>query len=143
MNIDDYRISKLRDYLFNIINTLTTNRKYQINANMLSDRIEDYSLDKIPVQPNVDNWIIGVVKKRDVYSFRSLKTYSQDTINNLKNVGFFEELEKTISSNNKNGVMPEIENIEQIACLNGGSMTRNIDGKKAEFEIQIEITYRS
>ena len=35
----DYRISKLRDYLFNIINTLTENRNYQINANMLSNKI--------------------------------------------------------------------------------------------------------
>jgi len=48
MDYQNYRITKLRDYLFGIINTLTTNRNYQINADMLSDKVGDYSLDKIP-----------------------------------------------------------------------------------------------
>ena len=70
----DYRITKLREYLFDIINTLTTNRKYQINADFLG-KVEDYSLDKIPTEPIVENWIIGIEKKKDVYSFRSRKYY--------------------------------------------------------------------
>ena len=78
--MEDYRITKLRDYLFGVINTLTTNRKYQINADMLG-KVGDFSLDKIPTDTQVENWIIGVDVKRDVYSFRSRKAYSQDTIN--------------------------------------------------------------
>ena len=42
MNINNFRISKLRQYLFDTINTLTNNRNYQINANMLSNKIDDY-----------------------------------------------------------------------------------------------------
>ena len=141
MNIEDLRISKLRDYLFEIINTLTENRNYQINANMLSNRIEDYSLDKIPVNTEVENWIIGVDIHRDVYSFRSRKSYSQDTIINLKNMGFFEQFEKIIKSNNDKGILPEIENIESIECLNCATMN-STEGKQAEFDIQIQITYR-
>ena len=141
MNIEDLRISKLRDYLFEIINTLTENRNYQINANMLSNRIEDYSLDKIPVNTEVENWIIGVDIHRDVYSFRSRKSYSQDTIINLKNMGFFEQFEKIIKSNNDKGILPEIENIESIKCLNCATMN-STEGKQAEFDIQIQITYR-
>ena len=141
MEVNNLRISKLRLYLFEIINTLTSNRNYQINADMLSNKIGDYSLDKIPTDTEVENWIIGVVKQRDVYSFRSRKAYSQDTINNLKNIGFFEEFEKAIKSNNDKGVLPEIENIESIECLNCGTLN-NIDGTQATFDIQIQITYR-
>ena len=141
MEINDYRISKLRLYLFDIINTLTTNRNYQINADMLSNKVGDYSLDKIPTDTEVENWIIGVVKKRDVYSFRSCKAYSQDTINNLKNIGFFEEFENKIKSNNERGVLPEIDNIESIECLNCGTLN-SVDGTQATFDIQIQITYR-
>lgn len=141
MSVEDLRISKLRDYLFNIINTLTSNRNYQINANMLSNKIDDYSLDKIPTRTEVESWIIGVVKRRDVYSFRSRKSYSQDTIVNLKNVGFFEQFENAIKTNNDEGVLPEIENIESIECLNCATMNSS-DGKQAEFDIQIQITYR-
>jgi hypothetical protein len=140
MQVDDLRITKLREYLFDVINSLTTNRNYQINANMLSNQIDDYSLDKIPTDTEVENWIIGVAKRRDVYSFRSRKSYSQDTINNLNNIGFFEQFENIIKSNNEEGILPNIENIESIECLNCGSLN-NIDGTEATFDIQIQITY--
>lgn len=140
MAVEDYRISKLRSYLFDVINTITTNRNYQINADMLG-KIGDFSLDKIPTSTEVEEWIIGTQKKHEIYSFRSRKSYSQDTINNLKNIGFFEEFENTIKTNNDEGILPEIENIEDIKCLNCGTLN-NIDGTQATFDIQIEITYR-
>ena len=140
MEVNDYRISKLRLYLFNIINTLTTSRNYQINADMLSNKVGDYSLDKIPTDTEVERWIIGVAKKRDIYSFRSRKPYQPDTIKNLENIGFFEEFEKIIKSNNERGVLPEIDNIESIECLNCGTLN-NAETKTAEFDIQIQITY--
>ena len=140
MAYTDYRISKLREYLFGIINTLTANRKYQISADYLGS-VGDFSLDKIPTNAEVENWIIGVQKKRDVYSFRSRKAYSQDTINNLKNIGFFEAFESVIKSNNEEGVLPTIEGIESIECLNCGTLN-SVDGTEAIFNIQIQITYR-
>ena len=140
MNVEDLRISKLRDYLFEIINTLTTNRNYQINANMLSNKIDDYSLDKIPTASVVETWITGDEIHRDVYSFRSRKSYSTDTIVNLKNVGFFEQFENAIKTNNKEGNLPEINGIESIVCLNCATLN-STDGKQAEFDIQIQITY--
>ncbi len=141
-NINNLRITKLREYLFEIINTLTENRNYQINANMLSNKIDDYSLDKIPTNIEVENWIIGGGIHRDVYSFRSRKSYSTDTIVNLKNVGFFEQFENAIKTNNDEGNLPDIENIESIECLNCATMN-STDGKQSVFDIQIQITYRN
>ena len=138
--MNDYRISKLRLYLFEIINTLTENRNYQINADCLGG-IDDFSLDKIPTQPEVEKWIVGVSVKKDVYSFRSRKAYSQDTINNLINIGFFEEFENKVKSNNDEGILPDIDNIESIECLNCGTLI-NVDGTQATFDIQIQVTYR-
>lgn len=140
MEYTNYRISKLRDYLFNIIDDLTNNNKYQINADMLG-KVGDYSLDKIPTNTEVERWIIGDIIHKDVYSFRSRKSYSQDTINNLKNIGFFEEFENIIKSNNRKGVLPDIDGIETIECLNCGTLN-GVDGTEATFEIQIQITYR-
>ena len=140
MAYNDYRISKLRQYLFDTINTLTSNRDYLINADFLGS-VGDYSLDKIPTDTSVEKWIIGVEKKRDVYSFRSRKAYSRDTINNLKNIGFFEDLEYKIKSNNDEGVLPDIDGIESIECLNCGTLL-SVDGTQATFDIQIQITYR-
>lgn len=136
----NYRIAKLRDYLFDIINTLTSNRQYQINADMLSNKVDDFSLDKIPTNPEAEKWIIGIAKKKDVYSFRSRKAYSQDTINNLNNIGFFEEFENIIKANNDEGILPQIDNIESIECLNCGTLLTT-NGTSAIFNIQIQITY--
>ena len=141
MSYQDLRISKLRTYLFSIIDTITNNSTSQINANMLSNDINNYSLDKIPTDTEVESWIIGIATRRDVYSFRSRMSYSQDTINNLKNIGFFEKFEEIIKSNNNEGILPDIEGIESIECLNCGTMN-NAETKTAEFDIQIQITYR-
>ena len=138
---DELRITKLRTYLFKIIDTLLTDNKYQINANMLSSEPNNYSLDKIPTSSTVEEWITGTKICRDVYSFRSRVGYSQDTIKNLINVGFFEIFEKLISSNNEKGILPNIEGIQSIQCLNCGSMN-NANTNTAEFDIQIQITYK-
>ena len=141
VKVEDLRITKLRTYLLSIIDVLVTNKKYQINANMLSNEPNNYSLDKIPTSSTVEEWITGTKVCRDVYSFRSRVGYSQDTIENLINVGFFEIFEKLISSNNEKGILPNIEGIQSIQCLNCGSMN-NANTNTAEFDIQIQITYK-
>ena len=141
MNYDNTRIAKLRTYLFSIIDTLTTDKSYQINANMLDNDINNYSLDKIPTSSTVEKWVNGVEIHRDVYSFRSRMAYSQDTINNLLNIGFFEKFESIIKSNNKKGILPKINGIQNIECLNCGTMN-SADTNTAEFDIQLQITYR-
>lgn len=141
VKVEDLRITKLRTYLLSIIDILVTNKKYQINANMLSNEPNNYSLDKIPTSSTVEEWITGTKICRDVYSFRSRVGYSQDTIENLINVGFFEIFEKLINSNNEKGILPNIEGIQSIQCLNCGSMN-NANTNTAEFDIQIQITYK-
>ena len=141
MNYSEARITKLRTYLFSIIDTLTTDNKYQINANMLSNDINNYSLDKIPTSSQIEKWVTGTEIHRDVFSFKSRNAYSQDVINNLSNIGFFENFESMIKSNNKKGVLPDIKGIQSIECLNCGAMLTS-DGTTAEFDIQIQITYR-
>ena len=141
VKVEDLRITKLRTYLLSIIDVLVTNKKYQINANMLSNEPNNYSLDKIPTSSTVEAWITGTKVCRDVYSFRSRVGYSQDTIENLINVGFFEIFEKLISSNNEKGILPDIEGIQSIQCLNCGSMN-NANTNTAEFDIQLQIEYK-
>jgi hypothetical protein len=141
MNIKNTRIDNLRTYLCKVIDTLTTNKNFKINANMLSKNVNNYSLDKIPTASTVEKWVNGVEIHKDVYSFRSRKEYSTNEINNLQNIGFFEIFESTIKSNNKKGVLPNIKGIESIECLNCGAML-SADTNTAIFDIQIQITYR-
>lgn len=142
VKIEESRVEKLRLYLFKeVIDKLLTNKDYQINVDMLSNDINNYSIDKIPIVREVERWITGTRICRDVYSFRSRNSYSQDVMNNLLNVDFFEHFEQIVYSNNKKGILPEIEGIQSIECLNCASMN-NASTNTAEFDIQIQIIYK-
>lgn len=138
----DTRVAKLGEYLENILEELNSEYK-RVNVDFLGLEVDNYSLDKIPTASTVETWITGTKIHRDVYSFRSRNLYSSDRLNNLANIGFFEKFESIIMTNNDKGVLPEIENIESIECLNCGTFN-NADNsmKTAEFDIQLQITYR-
>lgn len=138
---ENTRINKLRLYLFNIIEEIINDDNFQINADMLSDEINNYSLNKMPVRSAVERWINGTTIYRDVFSFRSRKAYSPDTINNLENIGFFEQFENLIYQKNKERILPEIDGIQSIQCLNCAAMI-NSTTKTAIFDIQIQIEYK-
>lgn len=137
----DTRIAKLGEYLEIILETL--NSKYKkINADFLGIEVNNYSLDKIPTISTIEEDITGSRICRDVYSFRARNPYSSDRLINLKNIGFFEEFESIIKSNNDEGVLPEIDGIESIACLNAGTFNYADESMKtAVFDIQLQITY--
>lgn len=140
IEVSNLRVTKLRDYLMKIIKSL--NIEYQqLNINFLSNEIDNYSLDKIPVVPQVHQWIIGAYLNRDVYNFRSRMNYSADVISNIENLGFYETFERIINQKNENKDLPEIDGIESIKCLNAGTMNF-ADTNTAEFNIQIQIEYR-
>lgn len=140
MSYKNARITKLKEYLADVIGSLLEEKNFKINANMLSKNINNYSLDKIPTSSVVETTVIGTRTYRDVFSFRSRREYSMEEINNLSNIGFFEKFEKIIIENNENDVLPQIEGIESIQCLNCGTMN-NAGTNTAEFDIQIQITY--
>lgn len=142
IDVENTRIAKLGKYLESILEEL--NDKYKrINANFLGIDVNNYSLDKIPTASEVETWLTGTKICRDVYSFRSRNPYSSDRLSNLKNIGFFETFQKIINSNNDNGILPEIDNIESIECLNQGTFnSADASGKTAVFDIQLQIVYR-
>ena len=134
----DKRISKLRDYLFNVIADMRDIN--QINANYLSNEIDNYSLDKIPTEKKVVPNILGGGLYRQVYSFRGRLEYGQDSKTNLETMGFYEEFEDIIESNNNKGILPDIDGIDSIECLDSATMN-NSQTNTGEFDIQIQITY--
>ena len=136
----DSRITKLGEYLEKILEKWNSEYR-RINADFLDIEINNYSLDKIPTASTIQNRIDGTSLCRDVYSFRSRNAYSSDRMNNIKNVGFFEQFENIIKSNNNEGILPEIEGIEEIECLNCGSVT-STETNTCEMDIQIQTTYK-
>lgn len=141
IDVENTRIAKLGEYLETILEEL--NNKYKkINADFLGIEVNNYSLDKIPTASVVEPYVTGGRLCRDVYSFRSRNPYSSNRLNNLKNIGFFESFQKTIFSNNDEGILPKIDGIISIECLNPGTLNYvDKSMKTAVFDIQIQIEY--
>ena len=140
VEIADFRVTKLRAYLMDRITELI--EQYgEMNINFLSNEPNNYSLDKIPTAREVEKWITGDTLYRDVYSFKSRMNYSADVMTNIENIGFYETFEQIIEQNNNNSILPDIQGIESIKCLNCGTMNY-ADTNTAEFDIQIQIEYR-
>lgn len=141
IDVENTRIAKLGKYLETILETL--NSKYKkINADFLGIDVNNYSLDKIPTASVIDPYVAGGRLCRDVFSFRSRNPYSSDRLSNLKNIGFFESFQKIIFSNNDEGILPKIDGIISIECLNQGTFNYADESMKtAVFDIQIQIEY--
>lgn len=141
IDVENTRIAKLGKYLETILEEL--NSKYKkINTDFLGIDVNNYSLDKIPTASVIDPYVAGGRLCRDVFSFRSRNPYSSDRLSNLKNIGFFESFQKIIFSNNEEGILPKIDGIISIECLNQGTFNYADESMKtAVFDIQIQIEY--
>lgn len=139
IEVNNLRVTKLRAYLMDIITELI-GQYGEMNINFLSNEPDNYSLDKMKINPTTEQWIIGNFLKRDVYSFRSRMNYSADTMTNIENIGFYETFEKIIKQKNDSNDLPDIQGIQSISCLNCGTLNR-ANTNTAEFDIQIQIEY--
>ena len=135
------RIEQIKDYIVGIISDILNNSNYIMNIDFLSNEVNSYSIDKIPTSTEVEKWLNGTEIHKEVYLIRSRFFYGEDEANNLENIGFYETLEEKIKQKNDSGTLPSIEGIEEIRCLNCGSIN-NVSSNTAEFNMQIQITYR-
>jgi len=133
------RIEAIKDYLVEMLTDLTQYFE-TININFLSNEPENYSIDKIPTQSKIEETITGKKLMKDVYNFRCRKPYSSEMAVNLSNMGFWETFESKIYSNNEQGILPNIKEIQEIKCLNCGSIQR-AGTETCEMSIQIEADY--
>lgn len=135
-----YRITALKEYLLEEVLQELDDTILKLNINFLSNNVDDYSLVKLPVE-EVNKWITGEEIRKEQYNLVSRRTYSQTISNNIENLGFFELVAEKIRENNQNDILPDIDGIEKIECLNCGSLIDR-DTNTAVFSIQLQITYR-
>ena len=58
MNVENLRITKLKEYLLGIVNSIASDSSNDINANFLSNDIDNYSIDKVPTDTKVEKWVL-------------------------------------------------------------------------------------
>lgn len=113
----------------------------KINVDYLEDEVYSYSIDRIPNQPDIYNFIDGQGGKRQIsFDFTVTAPLSSQVIINLANSKFCEDFMTWISTQNKLKNFPKIDGAFSIKCTSPGYILQKTE-TTAIYIIQINFTY--
>lgn len=130
-------IDKLRNYFFELG---IIDENSNINVDFLSNEPIQYVIEPIPVEPIIKPYKDGGSLRQFVFQFGSREYFGADVIQNMANTEFYEDFSALIEDNNKKGVLPKINGIQSIECLNNGTINED-NTDNAKYVIQMRITY--
>lgn len=130
-------IEKIRKYLIknNIIDS-----NCRLNVDFLGGEAREFSLEKIPNNPIIEEYANGGSYRELQFRLASKEYYGAGVIQNLENSEIYEKIYDIIEKNNRDGILPDIEGIESIECLNNGGIDYT-EANTAKYAIQMRITY--
>jgi len=109
------------------------------------DEVTTYSINSIPCNPVLKAYITGDTVNQFLFNISSVQDYGANKNTNSSNLEFYEQFSKWIRENNKNKILPIMENgqtANKIECLTGGYMlTNSASGTSARYVIQCKLTY--
>lgn len=130
-------IEKIRQYF---IDNNIIPEDFRINVDFLGEQPTEFALEPIAVNPILENYVTGDSLRQFQFQLLSCNDYSADVLQNMANSTFYEELYATIEKNNEKGILPKIEGIESIECLNNGAIL-SAETQTARYSIQMRVTY--
>lgn len=130
-------ISKIRQYFFDLG---IIDENSNINVDFLSNEPIEYVIEPIPVEPVIRQYADGSSLRQFVFQFGSREYFGANVIQNMKNTEFYEDFSELIEDNNRKGVLPKINGIQSIECLNNGTINED-NTNNAKYVIQMRITY--
>lgn len=130
-------IEKIRKYL---IENKIVDENCRVNVDFLGENPTEFAIVPISVNPIVKKYIDGSSLRQYQFQLISCNDYGADVMQNMANSKFYEDLYELIETNNDNGILPDIDGIESIECLNNGAIL-NVTTNTARYSIQMKITY--
>jgi hypothetical protein len=130
-------IIEIRDFIktLAIVDSFT-----RINVDYLGETPTEYVLEPIPTERVIKKYMDGSTLNQYVFQFGSREYYTSDVIENMQKSEFYEDFEKCINWCNREDILPNIQGIQSIECLNVGSI-QDTSNDTAKYAIQMRITY--
>lgn len=116
---------------------------YPLNVDFLGDEDNQYCIEVVPSTPVITKYTDGSTKNQYLFIFASRESYSEDEINNMKNLEFYEKLEGWIENQSMNDHLPQLPaGYTPLSCevLSSGYVMDN-DTKTARYQIQCRLKY--
>ena len=131
-------VEKLKDY-FNQYVTLTEEFE-NILVDFLGKEAVTYTIEPIPTEYILKPYTDGSSLRQFVFQFSSREFYDESVAQQISNLGFYEKFQNEIERNNNRKILPDIDGIQSIECLNYGTI-QDIQTGTAKYSIQMRITY--
>ena len=131
-------IEEIRNYFKDHVQLASTFEN--ILVDFLGDDAITYTIEPIPVEPIIRPYTDGSSLRQYVFQFGSREFYDNGVAQNIENLDFYEKFKNEIETNNKNGILPNIDGIQTIECLTDGTI-QDVQNGTAKYIIQMRITY--
>lgn len=129
-------INAIREYFEE--QDILNNKK--VNIDFIKNNTNEYIIEPIPIDPIYRQYTDGRAIRQYVFQFSSLNYLTSEVVNNLLNSEFYESFSKVIEENNNKKILPKVDGIQSIECLNIGTI-ENEQENKAKYSIQMRILY--
>lgn len=110
-----------------------------------NDEVETYSINEVPCKPVIKTYVTGDTENQFLFVVGSVENYGSDVDQNISNLAFYEDFSKWIRTNNKNGILPimdENQNPTYIECTMQPYMLDNsADGRFARYVVHVRLVY--
>lgn len=112
-------VEKIRNYLYeqNIVDD-----NLRLNVDFLGEQPTEFTIVPIAIDPIVERYINGATYRQYQFQLVSQNSYGADVLQNMANSNFYNELYDKINTLNKNKVLPDIDGIDKIECLDNGAI---------------------
>jgi hypothetical protein len=131
-------VEKIKDYFIEHVQLASEFKN--ILVDFLGEEATTYTIEPIPVETIITPYADGGSLRQFVFQFGSREFYDDGVAQNIENLDFYEKFKNEIETNNKNGVLPDIDGIQSIECTTGGTLDGAESGT-AKYIIQMKIIY--
>lgn len=110
-----------------------------------NDETTTYTINVTPCNPIIKSYVNGDTVNQFLFTISSVENYGDDVNLNTANIKFYEDFSKWIRENNKNEILPIMEedkNPTKIKCLTDGyMMNTDSSGTFARYVMQMQLVY--
>lgn len=134
-------IKALRDYISQCPYLYEFNKG--INIDYLDNDSTTYSIEEVPCEPIIKQYINGDTKRQYDFIFASRESYGADVFQNIENSGFYEDFSSWIEEESSKGNLPSLEgNRESLEIrVSTTGYAFQTDDNSARYQIQLKLIY--
>lgn len=137
-NEQEVLVEKIRLYFDEHVSLATEFENILID--FLDKEAITYTIEPIPTEYVLRPYSDGSSLRQFVFQFSSREFYDESVAQQISNLGFYEKFQNEIERNNNSRILPDIDGIQSIECLNYGTI-QDIQPGTAKYGIQMRITY--